>query len=285
MRIATLLCLLAAGALLVQAQTTRDYSSDERALVGKEWRLVSMGTIGEEGRVVPGTTVSLRFGDAGRASGSTGCNNFSGTYSVRGDTISFGAMVSTRRACLDQRANEQEERFLAAFASARRFRIVSSRLNIYYNNGRSVLNFVDANAAPPDEPQPQPQPTDNGPVAALAAYYAAINARDFQQAFRFWESAPSSFERFMRGFADTERSRLFVEPSAQVEGAAGSLFAEIPAIVIAQTRNGGERFFAGCYTMRRRNDPQGTWRIYRANIAPVSANAALSRSLSTSCQR
>lgn len=283
MRIPTLLCLLAAGALLVQAQTTRDFSTDERALVGKEWRLVSLGIIGEESRVVPGTTVSLRFGDAGRASGSTGCNNFSGTYSVRGDTISFGAMVSTRRACLDQRANEQEERFLAAFASARRFRIVSPRLSIHYNNGRSVLNFVDFNAASPDEPRPQP--TDEGPVAALAAYYAAINARDFQQAFRLWESPTSNFDRFVRGFADTDKSRLFVEPSAEVEGAAGSLYAQIPAIVIAQMRNGGERFFAGCYTMRRRNDPQGTWRIYRANIAPVSANAALLRSLSTSCQR
>ncbi len=127
--------------------------------------------------------------------------------------------------------------------------------------------------------------TDGDPVAALAAYYAAINAHDYKKAYGYWESPSSSFERFARGFADTERTRLFVEPEPAVEGAAGSLFAEIPAIVIAQTRKGGERFFAGCYVMRRRNDPDGTWHIYRANVSPVSANDALTRRLSASCQR
>ena len=279
MRIATLLCLLGVCALLVHAQN-RNYSTDERALVGKEWRLVSLGPAGAESNVVPGAAVTLRFADTGRASGSTGCNNFSGTYTVRGDTISFGALASTRRACTDQRANEQEQRFLAAFDTARRFRLVSTRLTIYYNNGRNVLNFVDANAPSPNEPQA----ANDDPVAALTAYYVAINERNFQEAYRYWESPASSFNTFTRGFADTERSRLFVEPPAPVEGAAGSLYAEIPTIVVAETRN-GERLFAGCYVMRRRNDREGTWRIYRANLLPVAANAPLTRRLSTSCQR
>jgi heat shock protein HslJ len=278
-RIATVLCLLAVCGFLVHAQD-RNYATDERALVGKEWRLVSLGPAGAESNVVPGAAVTLRFADTGRASGSTGCNNFSGTYTVRGDTISFGAMASTRRACTDQRANEQEQRFLAAFDSARRFRLVSTRLTIYYTNGRNVLNFVDANATPPNEPQP----TKDDPVAALTAYYAAINERNFQEAYRYWESPASSLNTFARGFAGTERSRLFVEPPAPVEGAAGSLYAEIPTIVVAETRN-GERLFAGCYVMRRRNDSEGTWRIYRANLLPVAANAPLTRRLSTSCQR
>ena len=127
--------------------------------------------------------------------------------------------------------------------------------------------------------------TEADPVATLAAYYTAINARDYKKAYGYWESPTSSFERFARGFADTASSRLFVEPAPDVEGAAGSLFAQIPAIVIAQTRNGGERFFAGCYVMRRRNDREGTWHIYRANISPVSANDALTRRLSASCQK
>jgi heat shock protein HslJ len=251
--------------------------------VGKEWRLVSMGPTGAETGVVPGANVALRFGGDGRASGSTGCNNFGGNYSVQGDTISFGAMISTRRACTDQRANQQEQRFLAAFESARRFRLVANRLTIYYNSGRNVLNFVDANADP--STPGGPEATDSDPVAALSSYYAAINERNYVKAFRYWESPTSSFERFVAGFEDTERSRLFIEPTANVEGAAGSLYAEIPAIVIAEMRNRGERFFAGCYVMRRRNDRTGTWRIYRATLLPVSANAALTRRLAASCQR
>ena len=283
MRIVRLLCLVGASVLLVQAQPARNFSTDERALVGKEWRLVLMGPIGTETGVVAGTNVSLRFSSDGRATGSTGCNSFGGSYSVRGDTISFGAMISTRRACVDPRANRQEEQLLAAFDTARRFRLAANRLMIYYNGGRDVLHFTDANAPPatPDESRP----ANESPVAALSSYYAAINERNYEQAYRYWESPASSFERFVRGFADTERSRLFVDPAASVEGAAGSLYAQIPTIVIAETRNGGERFFAGCYVMRRRNDREGSWRIYRANLLPVTANAALTQRLSASCER
>jgi len=185
---------------------------------------------------------------------------------------------------VDQRANRQEQQFLAAFDTVRRFRLADNRLAIYYSGGRNVLNFVDANAPAPTPPD-EPRPTDNNPVAALSSYYVAINERNYEQAYRYWESPALSFERFVRGFADTQRSRLFVEPAATIEGAAGSLYAQIPTIVIAETRNGGERFFAGCYTMRRRNDPQGSWRIYRANLLPVTANAALTQRLSASCQK
>ena len=125
---------------------------------------------------------------------------------------------------------------------------------------------------------------ESDPVAALAAYYTAINTRDYKKAYGYWESPASSFERFVRGFADTERSRLFVEPSANVEGAAGSLYAQIPTIVIAETPK-GEQFFAGCYTMRRRNDREGSWRIYRANLLPVTANALVTQRMFAGCQK
>lgn len=283
MRITGMLSILGLSILLVQAQPTRNFSTDERALIGKEWRLVSMGPSGGETGVVPGTKVVMRFGDDRRASGSSGCNSFGGTYFVRGDTISFGAMISTWRACTDRRANRQEQQFLAAFNSARRFRLAANRLAIYYDAGRNVLNFVDANPGP-SRPE-ESETSDGDAVEALSSYYAAINDRNYERAYRYWESPTSSFERFVQGFADTDRSRLFVEPRATVEGAAGSLYAEIPTIIIAETRNGRERFFAGCYVMRRRNDREGTWRIYRANLLPVTANAALTQRLSANCQR
>ena len=279
MRIVRLLCLVGASVLLVQAQNTRSFSTDGRALAGREWRLVSMGPTSVETNVVPGTNVTLKFNEAGRASGSTGCNNYGGAYSVQGNTIWFGVIVSTRRACVDQRPSRQEQQFLAAFDTARRFRITGDRLAIYYDGG-SVLNFIDANAPPPDEPQP----TNDSPVAALSSYYVAINEHNYEQAYRYWESPASSFERFVSGFAGTLRSRLFVEPEANVEGAAGSLYAQIPTIVIAETPK-GERFFAGFYTMRRRNDPQASWRIYRANLSPVTANALVTQRMFASCQK
>ena len=281
MRIATLLCLLCLGAIVVQAQPGRQMSTGNRSLAGTNWRLASFGPTGNEENIIPGTRPTLNFGEDGRASGSTGCNSFSGTYTVRGDTISFGRMISTKRACLDQRANQQEQLYLTALEQARSFRVTSNRLALYYNNRRNVLNFVSDSAETPDGPQP----VENDPVAALTSYYDAINDRNFEEAFRYWETPTTNFDRFVRGFADTRRSRLLIEPPVRIEGAAGSLYAQIPAIVVAETRNGSERFFAGCYTMRRLNQPVGSWRIYRATVAQVSAANALRQLISENCVR
>lgn len=262
-------------------QTGRSMSTDQRVLTGIEWRLISLGPAGSETTAVAGTTVMLRFAEDNRASGSTGCNSFSGAYQVRGDNISFGRLVSTRRACLDQNANEQEQRFLSTLGAANRFRLTRGRLTILSDRGRTVLNFVNNSIS---EPQDGPRDDRNDPVGALAAYYSAINARDYRGAFGFWDSAPSSYEQFARGFGDTDQVRLLVDPSTRVEGAAGSVYADISAIVVSTMRNGGERVFAGCYVMRRSNVQDRGWQIYRADVSPVSANIRLSRILSQGCR-
>jgi len=132
--------------------------------------------------------------------------------------------------------------------------------------------------------QDGPREDRSDPVATLASYYTAINARDYRGAFRLWDSPPSSFEQFARGFADTDRVRLLVEPSPNVEGAAGSVYADIPAIVVATTRGGSERVFAGCYVMRRSNVQDRGWQIYRGDLSPVNSSSRISRILSQGCR-
>src|SRR6185436_2547732 len=117
------------------------------------------------------------------------------------------------------------------------------------------------------------------PLATLASYYDRINARDYRRAFSFWDSPTTSFERFASGFADTDRVRVLVEPSARVEGAAGSAYADISTIVVATSRGGSERIFAGCYVMRRSNVQDRGWKIYRAEISQVPSSTRLSRML------
>lgn len=263
--------------VLAQSQTSRDLSTDQRVLTGTDWRLVSFGPSGAEASLVAGTTVTLRFGEDGRANGSTGCNSYGGTYQVRGDNISFGRLVSTRRACLDQNANQQEQRFLSALEAANRFRLSSDRLTILSDRGRNALNFVNnRDSEPSDEPR--------DPLATLAAYYDAINAADYRRAFSFWDSPATSFERFASGFADTNRVRVLVEPSARVDGAAGSIYANISTIVVANTKAGDERVFAGCYVMRKSNVVDRGWKIYRADLSQLPSSAKLSRMLSQACR-
>src|SRR5215510_782023 len=150
---------------VAQSQKTGDLSTDQRVLTGTEWRLVSFGPAGAEASLVAGTTVTLKFGADGRASGSTGCNSYGGTYQVRGDNISFGRLISTKRACLDQNANQQEQRFLAALEAANRFRLTSNRLTIFSDRGRNALNFVN-NSDSESSDGPRDEPGD--PLATLA---------------------------------------------------------------------------------------------------------------------
>jgi heat shock protein HslJ len=264
------------------AQTSRDLSTDQRVLTGTEWRLISLGPPGSETDVVPGTTVTLKFGEDGRASGSTGCNSYGGTYEVSGDRITFGRLVSTRRACLDQNANQQEQRFLAALEAANRFRLSSDRLTIFSDRVRNVLNFVGTSTSEPPDDRPSDNRSD--PVATLASYVDAINSRNFRRAYRYWESPASSYDQFVRGFADTDRVRLLVQPPPRLEGAAGSSYAELPTILVATTRAGNERVFAGCYVLRRSNVRDRGWQIYRADVSTVPSGARISRLLSQGCR-
>ena len=274
--------LLFVAPALVQAQPGRELSTGQRVLAGTEWQLVSLGPPGSETNIVAGTTPTLNFGEDGRVGGSTGCNNYGGTYEVRGDTISIGRLVSTRRACLDQNANEQERRFLAALEAANRFRLSSNRLAIFSDRARTVLNFASTSASDPDDRPPTED--GNDPLTTLASYFSAINAKDYRRAFRFWESPPSSFERFAGGFVDTDRVRLMVDPTVSTEGAAGSTYAEIPAIVVYFTR-GNERIYSGCYVLRRSNVRDRGWQIYRADVSQFPTTVRLPRLLPQACRR
>ncbi|HZN01517.1 MAG TPA: hypothetical protein VFB70_19085 [Pyrinomonadaceae bacterium] len=138
--------------------------------------------------------------------------------------------------------------------------------------------------AAPALAQTGPRDDRNDPVATLASYYDAINSRDYHRAYGYWESPTSSYDEFVRGFADTDRVRLLVEPPPRVEGAAGSLYTELTTLLVATTRAGNERVFAGCYVLRRSNVRDRGWQIYRANFSTVRSNGRVSRLLSQGCR-
>ena len=269
--------------LVSPAQTRKSFSTGDQPLANTEWRLVSFGRVGEERPVIQGTTITMKFGADGRVSGSAGCNSYNGTYRVRGDAVTFGRIASTMRACLDSKANQQEQQYFAALDSATRFRLNANRLLIYYDSLSSALNFVNNSPSSQDEAQPD---ANAGPTEALKAYYQAINDKQYEKAYGYWKSPTVGLEQFSRGFADTLSVRLLVEPAPLIEGAAGSLFAEVPTVVVVRTTGGRERVFAGCYVMRRSNIEEGDrWHIYKASISPVSANTKIADLLQLSCQK
>jgi len=61
--------------------------------------------------VPEGVMVTIEFGKEGRVSGRSGCNRFSGGYTLTGEGLSFGPLRVTRMACPEPQM-ETEQRFL-----------------------------------------------------------------------------------------------------------------------------------------------------------------------------
>lgn len=110
-------------------------------LANTSWRLVSIGEPGKESEEVGQGKITIKFGADGRAGGSGGCNSYGAQYQVEGDGLSLSKIFSTKRACVDDQANHQEQQFLSALESARKFTISGDQLTISYGDCKGVLKF------------------------------------------------------------------------------------------------------------------------------------------------
>jgi heat shock protein HslJ len=82
-------------------------------LVG-EWNVTGYNN-GKEAVVSPldGTTLTAVFTPDGKVSGNSGCNTYTGSYTLEGTALTVGQLASTMMAC-DQPIMDQEAQFLAA---------------------------------------------------------------------------------------------------------------------------------------------------------------------------
>lgn len=156
---------------------------------------------------------------------------------------------------------------------------------------RPSVAAPSANASPtpgptPGEPQrpdaAAPTPTTvmddtsaEAAVAVLRAYYDAIAARRYEDAYRLWwnggRASNQTLDQFRNGFAETISVEATIEPPGRVEGAAGSRYVDVPVTVHARTRRGESQCFTGSYTLRRSEvegggEEQRRWHIYSASM-------------------
>jgi heat shock protein HslJ len=113
------------------------------SLTGVTWRVTGVNN-GRGGLVstLPDTQLTATFGDDGRVNGDTGCNMYFGPYSVVGSSITFGPLATTRRACLSDAANAQEQEFLAALGASSTYELVGDRLTLRDDGGAMQLTLV-----------------------------------------------------------------------------------------------------------------------------------------------
>jgi heat shock protein HslJ len=98
--------------------------------------------------VLAGTDVSIRFSADGRVSGSAGCNDFTGTYSLSGQTLTIGATATTRKTCAQpEGVMKQEGMFLKALSTVAIVRMDGERLELRARNGGLLVRAARSDGA------------------------------------------------------------------------------------------------------------------------------------------
>jgi hypothetical protein len=123
------------------------------------------------------------------------------------------------------------------------------------------------------------QQSPEAAVAVLKDYFRLMAERKFVEAHKLWTGDELSDGAFADRFSRFRTYRGDIGESGRVEGAAGSLYVEIP-VTVTGTLNGGEDFRQrGTFTLRRANDVPGAtaeqlqWRIYRTDLRPREVDA------------
>lgn len=143
-----------------------------------------------------------------------------------------------------------------------------------------------ANVAPPaGSVQPAAPPPEIDPrgaeaaVAVLRDYFRLSGERRFVEAHRLWTGDDLSDGAFASRFSRYRTYRGDLGEPGRVEGAAGSLYIEIPVTVTGTLTSGEEFRQRGTFTLRRANDVPGAtpeqleWRIYKTDLRPREVQA------------
>lgn len=138
-----------------------------------------------------------------------------------------------------------------------------------------LVDNPETGLAPPADPATGAEPAAVDAVGVLQAYYAAINARDFAQAYAAWSdggrASGQTPEQFAAGFADTVRVDVAPGTPGAVDAAAGSRYVEVPVSIAATHRDGSVHRYMGRYVLRRTvvdgaTPEQRAWHIASADL-------------------
>ncbi len=124
------------------ASAAASASAGALELDGTSWLLTDY--ISPDGAVftVPAAVTPLLAFEGGNLTGNAGCNTFSSTYTVTGDVIEIGPIMSTKMAC-EEPMSTVEGAYLAALESVDKVAILDDgKLQLWDDGGKTTLAFL-----------------------------------------------------------------------------------------------------------------------------------------------
>ncbi len=110
--------------------------------VGTTWILDSFYTADAVSSVINGIAITAVFDNEGRITGSAGCNDYFGSYTLAGNSLSIHSIGSTKMNCPGRGIMLQEQTYLASLSKAAGFTINGNRMSLSDAKGTTLLSFT-----------------------------------------------------------------------------------------------------------------------------------------------
>jgi heat shock protein HslJ len=137
--VAATLIMIVAGMPLTASATAAAQSLANTNWVLAEYVMQGSAAVTALGEPPP----TLIFGDNGMVSGYTVCNSYNGPYSESGDQVTFGPLVTTKRACTNPEFVAQEQLMLRVLDGTTTVTRSGDRLTINSPAGSLIFGVSD----------------------------------------------------------------------------------------------------------------------------------------------
>jgi len=127
----------AIGSVTILLLTACSTSGSNQDLTSKIWLLSDLN--GE--KPITGTAITAEFDKDGRVGGTSGCNNYSTTFTVDGNQLTFGDPVASTMMACPEPIMEQERDYMQTLAVTSTFEISNEELIFKDSNGNEVARF------------------------------------------------------------------------------------------------------------------------------------------------
>jgi hypothetical protein len=173
----------------------------------------------------------------------------------------------------------------------------SARALLVENGPFADVGLIRCLETPPVEPKapgsPGALPDDRTPISeapftatsaqgaanVVQSYFALVEARRYDEAWRLWanggQAGGPNAQAFAARFADYDSYHGLVGAPGRIEGAAGSLYVQVPVQVYGRRKDGQAFHQGGRAILRRSNDVPGStaeqrvWRIAEIKLTPA----------------
>lgn len=150
--IVTLVFVIVLGVVAQVDDVRRDYRTragkqstglQSESLEGSSWRLLAYHDgDGMMTDALPDVAVDLAFHEDGWLDGNSGCNLFSGNYTVEENRMSISGLGTTAMACDSFEVMEQEAQLMAALQAVATFAVTGGQLQLADLSGETLLTLV-----------------------------------------------------------------------------------------------------------------------------------------------